>query len=93
MRQAANYKQTLNLLAQMIVSLLQKEVEDKDSGESELFTVKNLSNKVLLRQLRRNAGKNARYECCGCRINHLSQKQHDVLMVNACGMTPILPLP
>ena len=80
MEQAEFYKQTFHLLARMTPGLLQKEVEEKDTSKSELCHMKNLLIKAILCQLKQNVRQHVEQECYGCRINHPSQKQHDMCL-------------
>ena len=79
MEQAEIYKQTFHLLARMTPGLLQK-VEEKDTSESEHCHMKNLLIKAILCQLKQNVRQHVEQECYGCRINHPSQKQHDMCL-------------
>ena len=56
---------------------LQKEVEDNTKTDC---LMKTLLTDIILQHLKINVGEYAHYECQGCRIDHPSQKYHDICL-------------
>ena len=58
-------------------STLQKEVEDNDNINC---LMKRLLKQAILAHLKMAVGDCAKHECQGCRIDHPSQKYHDMCL-------------
>lgn len=84
--QADIYKQTFWPHGSAGASALQKDVEgtlQKDTSEEDYLWMKDFLTKAILMNLREGVRDYARHECSGCRIDHPSQKQHDLCLMTS----------